>query len=253
VTTLRVISVDDEPLARERVSALIRETSGLELVGEGRNGLEALDLVSSLAPDLLFIDVEMPELSGFGVVAALEGPRVPGVVFVTAFERYALRAFDVGAIDYLHKPVNRPRFDAAVTRARERLAAGSVADREAVMAGAAEIERQRGFRTRFVVRQGGSHRFVPVAEIDWIDAADNYVQLHVADRTCLVRGTLQDVARELDPQRFVRIHRSIMVAVDRIAAVRPRDSGGYVIELANGAELRASRRYADDVRGLLRS
>ena len=253
MTTLRVVSIDDEPLARERVSALIRETPGLELVGEGRNGLEALDLVSSLSPDLLFIDVEMPELSGFGVVAALEGPRVPGVVFVTAFERYALRAFDVGAIDYLHKPVNRPRFDAAVARARERLALGSASDRQAVMAGAAELERQRGFRTRFVVRQGAAHRFVPVADVDWIDAADNYVQLHVSGRAHLVRGTLQEVVRELDPARFVRVHRSVLVAVDRVTRISPRESGGYVIELSTGSEVRASRRYAENVRALIRS
>jgi two-component system LytT family response regulator len=252
VTTLRVISVDDEPLARERVSALIRQTEGLELVGEGRNGLEALDLVSALSPDLLFIDVEMPELSGFGVVAALEGPRLPGIVFVTAFERYALRAFDVGAIDYLHKPVTAPRFDAAVARARERLARGSASDGRAVMAGAAELERQRGYRTRFVVKQGASHRFVPVTEIDWIDAADNYVQLHAGGRAHLVRGTLQDVARELDPARFVRVHRSVLVAIARIAGVRPRESGGYVIELSTGAEVHASRKYAEDVRALLR-
>ena len=250
--SLRVISVDDEPLSRERVGALIRETAGLELVGEGRNGLEALDLVSALAPDLLFIDVEMPELSGFGVVAALEGPRVPGIVFVTAFEQYALRAFDVGAIDYLHKPVARPRFDAAVARARERLKQSSATDQQAVLAGAAELERQRGHRTRFVVRQGASHHFVPVADIDWIDAADNYVQLHVGARSHLCRGTLQDVVRELDPARFVRIHRSILVAVDRIIRVKPRESGGYVIELSTGAELRASRRYGDDVRALIR-
>jgi two-component system LytT family response regulator len=171
---------------------------------------------------------------------------------VTAFERYALRAFDVGAIDYLHKPVNRPRFDAAVARARERLARASEADRQAVMAGAAELERERGYRTRFVVRQGASHRFVPVADVEWIDAADNYVQLHVAGRAHLVRGTLQDVARELDPSRFVRVHRSALVAVDRITRIRPRHSGGYVIELSTGTEVRASRRYAEDVRALLR-
>lgn len=249
--SLRVILVDDEPLARERVRTLIRETDGLELVGEGRNGLEALDLVSSLTPDLLFIDVEMPELSGFGVVAALEGPCVPGVVFVTAFERYAVRAFDVGAIDYLHKPVTRPLFDAAVARARERLRRASSSDRQAVQTGAAELERARGFRTRFVVRQGASHRFVPVPDIDWIDAADNYVQLHVGARAYLCRGTLQDVAQELDPSRFVRIHRSVLVAVDRVTRVTPRESGGYVIELSTGVELRASRRHADDVRALL--
>jgi two-component system LytT family response regulator len=116
VSALRVLTVDDEPLARERMSALVREHDDLELVGEGRNGLQALDLIASLQPDLVFIDVEMPELSGFGVIAALDGGRVPGVVFITAYERYALQAFDVGAIDYLHKPVTRQRFAAAVER-----------------------------------------------------------------------------------------------------------------------------------------
>ena len=127
MSVLRVLAVDDEPLARERIVTLVRETQGLELVGEGGNGLEALDLISRLDPDLLFIDVEMPELSGFGVIAALDRSSVPGVVFVTAFTHYAMQAFDVGAIDYLHKPVTRARFLAAVERARERLAHGSSA------------------------------------------------------------------------------------------------------------------------------
>src|SRR5690349_5259762 len=117
-SALRVVTVDDEPLARERVSTLVRDTDGLELVGEAANGLQGLDLITALDPDLVFVDVEMPELSGFGVIAALDGPRVPGIVFVTAYEHYALKAFDVGAIDYLHKPVTRHRFAAAVERAR---------------------------------------------------------------------------------------------------------------------------------------
>ena len=120
-TPIRVLAVDDEPLARERVSTLVRETDGLDLVGEGNNGIEALDLIARLEPDLIFIDVEMPELSGFGVIAALDAARVPAVVFITAFERYALQAFEVGAVDYLQKPVTKQRFAAAVERARERL------------------------------------------------------------------------------------------------------------------------------------
>jgi two-component system, LytTR family, response regulator len=252
MTALRVVSVDDEPLARERVSELVRETEGLQLVGEGRNGLEALDLITTLKPDLVFIDVEMPELSGFGVIAAIEGHEIPGVVFVTAFERYALKAFDVGAIDYLHKPVTKKRFAAAVARSRERLAGGRGTSQRAVAAGAAQLERERGVRTRFVVRQGNAHHFVPVDHVDWIDAADNYLQLHVGDRMHLCRGTLNDVAEELAPSQFVRIHRSALVAVNRIATIRPRESGGHLIELTTGARLKASRGYADRVRALLR-
>ena len=251
MSVLRVVVVDDEPLARERIVTLVRETDGLELVGEGGNGLEALDLISRLDPDLLFIDVEMPELSGFGVIAALDRSSVPGVVFVTAFTHYAMQAFDVGAIDYLHKPVTRARFLAAVERARERLAHGSSAQRRALVQEAAQAERARGLRTRFVVRRGDTHQFVPVADVDWIDVADNYLRLHVGARTHLCRGTMKEVVEELDPTHFVRIHRSAIVAADRIVAIRSRGTG-YVVELRGGVRLRSSRRYAGQVRALLR-
>jgi len=249
---LRTIIVDDEPLVRERMRALVGGTSGLELVGEAENGLEALNLISTLHPDLLFIDVEMPELSGFGVVAAIEGEHVPGVVFVTAFEHYALRAFDVGAIDYLHKPVTPQRFAAAVERAKQRLQQGSDNERRALVTGAAMAERERGARTRYVVRRGKVHYFVPVDQVDYIDSAENYLQLHVGDRAHLARGTLKEAEEELDPAAFVRIHRSTIVAVDRVVAVRRHESGVHVVQLRTGAKLRGSRQYADRVRKLLR-
>jgi two-component system LytT family response regulator len=251
MSSLRVLTVDDEPLARERIATLVRETAGLELVGEGSNGLEALDLISQLDPDVLFIDVEMPELSGFGVVSALDGSRVPGVVFVTAFTHYAVQAFDVGAIDYLHKPVTRARFLAAVERARARLEHDSTLRRRALVLEAAQADRARGPRTRFVVRRGDTHEFVPVADVDWIDVADNYLRLHVGARAHLCRGTMKEAVEELDPAQFVRIHRSAMVAVDRIVAIRSSDPG-YVVELRGGVRLRCSRQYARQVRALLR-
>jgi two-component system, LytTR family, response regulator len=252
VRSIRAIVVDDEPLVRERISALVRETSQLELVGQAENGLEALNLISTLQPDLLFIDVEMPELSGFGVVAAIEGDHVPGVVFVTAFEHYALRAFDVGAIDYLHKPVTPQRFAAAVERARQRLRQGSATQRRALVEGAAMAERERGTRTRYVVRRGKVHYFVPVDQIDWIDSAENYLQLHVGDRAHLARGTLKEAEEELDPARFARIHRSTIVAIDRVQSVRRHESGVHLVQLRTGAKLRSSRQYAERVRQLLR-
>ena len=252
MTTLRVVTVDDEPLARERVSALVRASEGLELIAEGRNGLEALDLITTLDPDLVFIDVEMPELSGFGVIAALDGTRVPGVVFVTAYEHYALQAFEVGAIDYLQKPVTKQRFAAAVDRAKQRLDRRSAADRRSLLVGAALAERARGTRTRFVVRRGNAHYFVPVDQVDWIDAADNYLRLHVGERTHLCRGTMKEAEEELDASRFVRIHRSAIVAVDRIVSITGLEAGGHTIELRGGMKLRGSRQYADRVRALLR-
>ena len=231
---------------------LVRETDGLELVGEGNKGIEALDLITRLEPDLIFIDVEMPELSGFGVIAALEAARVPAVVFITAFERYALQAFEVGAVDYLQKPVTRQRFAAAVNRAKERLDRRSAEYWQALIASAAVAERARGFRTRFVVRRGNTHHIVPADQVDWMDVADNYLSLHVGPKTHLWRGTMKQAEEELDPDRFVRVHRSALVAVDRILTVRSHESGGHVIELKGGVQLKSSRQYADRVRALLR-
>lgn len=249
---LRTLVVDDEPLVRERIAALVKESAGLVLVGEGRNGLEALDLVTALKPDLLFLDVEMPELSGFGVTAALDGVPVPGVVFVTAYEHYALQAFEVGAIDYLHKPVTKERFAAAVERARSRLAGSATFASESLVANAAAAERERGQRTRFVVRRGNAHHFVAVAAVEWIDVADNYLRLHVAGKAHFWRGTMKDAEDELDPARFVRVHRSAMVAIDRIVSVSSHDSGGYVVERRGGVKVKASRQYAERLRALLR-
>jgi len=252
MTAIRVITVDDEPLTRERVSTLVRETEGLELIGEGNNGIEALDLITRLEPDLLFIDVEMPELSGFGVIAALDEARVPAVIFITAFEQYALKAFEVGAVDYLQKPVTRQRFAAAVGRAKERLGRRPPDYGQTLVTSATVAERARGFRTRFVVRRGNTHHIVPADQVDWLDVADNYLSLHVGPRTHLWRGTMKQAEDELDPERFVRIHRSVIVAVDRMLTVRSHDSGGHVIELKGGVQLRSSRQYADRVRALLR-
>lgn len=252
MTAIRVLTVDDEPLARERVSTLVRESEGLELIGEAANGIEALDLITRLEPDLIFIDVEMPELSGFGVIAALDEPRVPAVVFITAFEQYALKAFEVGAVDYLQKPVTRQRFAGAVARARERLGRRQSDDWPALVASATVAERARGFRTRFVVRRGNAHHIVPADQVDWLDVADNYLCLHVGPRSHLWRGTMKQAEDELDPDRFVRVHRSAIVAVDRILTIRTHESGGHVIELKGGVQLRSSRQYADRVRALLR-
>ena len=252
MSELRVVCVDDEPLTRERVRTLIHETEGMELVGEGRNGLEALDLITRLEPDVVFLDVEMPELDGFGVVAALEVEQVPAVVFITAYERYAIQAFDVGAVDYLHKPVTRVRFRAAVERARERVLRRSPAQGRELVESAAVAQRARGHRARFVVRRGNTHSFVPVEAVDWIDAADNYLQLHAAGRIHFCRGTMKQAEDELDPERFVRIHRSIIVAVDRIVSVRSTEAGVHVLTLRGGIEVKSSRQYADRVRDLLR-
>ena len=248
---IRAIVVDDEPLTRERVRDLAGKSSGISIVGEGKNGLEALDLIAQQKPDLVFIDVEMPELNGFGVVSELNEDSPPAIIFITAYEHYARKAFDVGAVDYLHKPITPSRFAAAIGRAKERLERPSIAEWRRLVAAASEAERARGRRKRFVVRSGSAHYFISTDDVDWIDAADNYLRLHVGPKTHFARGTMKQAEDELDPERFVRIHRSAIVAVNRIRAIRNTDSGTHVVELNDGVQLRSSRQYFPRLSNLL--
>jgi two-component system LytT family response regulator len=251
MSAVRVIVAEDEALARERIVALVRGTPELELVAEAVHGLQALDLITALNPDLVFLDVEMPELNGFDVVAALEERPVPGLVFITAYEEYALKAFEVDAIDYLHKPVTPERFQAAVRRALGRLARGRETAAAVARAIAARSREGSRYRTRFVVRVRSTHTFVAVRDIVWINAVDNYLQLHTRDGTHLVRATMKDAERELDPEQFLRIHRSAIVNIGRIVAVDALPEGGYGVRLDSGTRLKTSRQYAGRVRRLV--
>lgn len=248
---VRVVVAEDEALARERIVALVRGAPELELVGEASHGLEALDLITALAPDLVFLDVEMPELNGFELVAALEESSIPGLVFITAYEEYAMKAFEVDAIDYLQKPVTPERFAAAVRRAIGRLSRGRAAAAAIARAIVARNRETTRYRSRFVVRVRSTHTFVGVKDIVWIDAVDNYLQLHTRDRIHLVRGTMKDAEGELDPSQFLRIHRSAIVNIARIVAVDALPSGGYGVRLDEGTKLRTSRQYAGRVRELV--
>jgi two-component system LytT family response regulator len=251
VSAIPVVVVDDEPLARERIVQLVRATPELELVGEAENGLAALDLVAAARPDLLFLDVEMPELSGFDLVAALDEDAVPGLVFVTAYDEYAVKAFEVDAIDYLLKPVTPERFQSAVRRALSRLSESPQMRLAALRAVAERARRPGAYRSRFVVRRGSTHTFVSVGDVIWIDAVDNYLQLHVGSRAHLVRGTMKEVEHELDPSSFVRIHRSAIVNIARIVAVETQPAGGYMVRLSDGTRLKTSRQYTAAVRQLV--
>lgn len=251
MSVLRVVVVDDEPLARERIVQLVRETEGLVLVGEATNGQEALDIISATSPDLLFLDVEMPELAGFDLVATLDDARMPGLIFVTAYEEHAMRAFEVDAIDYLHKPVTPERFGIAVRRAIGRLAQNRESRVRAIRDATLRVRERGAYRTRFAVRRGSTHTFVNVSDVSWIDAVDNYLRLHGGTRVHLVRGTMKDVEQELDPMAFVRIHRSTIVNIAHIASVETQAAGGYVIRLADGTRLRTSRQHAAAVRHLV--
>jgi two-component system LytT family response regulator len=251
--TLRTVVVDDEVLPRQRVADLVRGDARLELVGEADDGRSALDLIVEQRPALVFLDIQMPELDGFQVIAALDDDVLPAVVFVTAYDAYAIRAFEVDAIDYLLKPVNTDRFDAAVSRVATRLGASPSQSETAVRSLATRASESRATPiVRFVARRGAKHYFIRASDIDWIEADGNYLRLWTGDRSHLVRETMKVAEERLDESRFVRIHRSTIVAIDRIASIQAQDSGDYLVTMAGGAKLTSSRGYADRIRGLLR-
>ena len=249
--TLRTIVVDDEPLARQRVVDLVRARPELTLVGEAEDGRTALDLIAELRPDLVFLDIQMPELNGFEVISALDDDAMPRFVFITAFDEYAVRAFEVDAMDYLLKPVTKDRFDAAVVRVLER-SPNTEANRP-VRAFAERATEARPERpTRFVARRGTRHYFVRVSDIDWIEAVGNYVRLQTGESSHLIRETMRGLEAKLDPAQFVRMHRSAIVAIDRIDGIQARDAGDYLVTLRDGTRLVSSRAYSDRIRALLR-
>ena len=251
--TLRTVVVDDEALPRQRVADLVRGDKRLLLVGEADDGRAALDVIVDQRPDLVFLDIQMPELDGFQVIAALDDDVLPAIVFVTAYDAYAIRAFEVDAIDYLLKPVNTERFDAAVTRVVNRLRDARPGSDAAVRTLASKASETRGAPlVRFVARRGTKHYFIRTGDIDWIEADGNYLRLWTGDRSHLVRETMKGAEERLDPATFVRIHRSTIVAIDRIGSIQAQDSGDYLVTMQSGARLATSRGYADRIRGLLR-
>ena len=251
--TLRVVVVDDEELPRQRVVDLVRAHPDLELVGQAGDGTTALDVIVERRPDLVFLDIQMPELDGFQVVAALEDEVLPAVVFVTAYDEYAIRAFEVDAIDYLLKPVTPERFGAAVARVLNRVERRDASLDESIRTLAARAMERRGVpATRFVARRGSKHYFVRVDDIDWIEAVGNYVRLHAGDRSHLIRETMKGMETKLDPGEFVRIHRSAIVALEHVGSIEAREHGEYLVTMRGGAKLVSSRAYSDRVRSLLR-
>ncbi|MET0398371.1 MAG: LytTR family DNA-binding domain-containing protein [Longimicrobiaceae bacterium] len=253
---IRSLVVDDEPLARRRVLRLLRGEPDAEVVGSAASGDEAVEAVHALAPDLLLLDVQMPGLDGFGVLDALGPEAMPYVVFVTAYDRYALRAFEVHALDYLLKPFDPGRFHRAFGRARERIrrretrehrrrligllgdlaARGAGGDEPAAADAPPPVE-------RLLVRAEGRILFLRVGEIDWVGARGNYAELHVGPEAYLVRETMAELEARLDPRRFLRVHRSTIVNLDRVRELRPWFGGDYRVSLLDGTELHLSRLY----------
>jgi two-component system LytT family response regulator len=245
--TLRTLIVDDEPLARERLRNLLAGDADIEIVGECGDGRSAVAAIRELAPDLVFLDVQMPELDGLGVVAAVGAERMPATVFVTAFDQYAVRAFDVSAVDYLLKPFDAERFAAALRRVKaqvHRQADAGVRDRlMTLLADARPAAALPPIAERLAIKSGGKVVFVRVDEIDWVEAAGNYCRLHSGKQSHLLRETMATLEVRLDPKKFVRIHRSTIVNLDRIRELQPYFHGDYVVLLRDGKQLTMSRTY----------
>ena len=251
--TIRVLVVDDEPLARERVRRLLEKEPDVQIVGECADGLAAVEAIERDRPDLVFLDVQMPELDGFAVLENVAPERLPFVVFVTAFDEYAVKAFDVHALDYVLKPFDGDRFREALERARREIARTSEgAGLEGrLLALLQDLEGRKQQMDRIVIKSGGRVSFLRTEEVDWIEAAGNYVELHVGKESHLLRETMNKLESRLDAKRFLRIHRRIIVNVDRIRQLEGVTHGEYVVVLKDGTRLSSSRGYRDGLQKLL--
>ena len=227
-TKIRALVVDDEPLARSNLAVLLRRDPEIEILRECASGAEALAEIRSAKPDLVFLDVQMAECDGFDVLEMLGGDLPPAVIFVTAYDQYAVRAFEAGALDYLLKPFDNARFDRALERAKQKITHGR------------EIPRRP---ERFAIKSAGQVSFVKISEIDWIEAADYYACLHAGTKSHLLRRSMSELEHELDPAIFRRIHRSTIVNLDRVRGLKLGEDGEYEVLLDNGIRLPLSRRY----------
>jgi two-component system, LytTR family, response regulator len=233
---IRAVVVDDEPLARSNIVVLLRLDPEIETVSECGSGMEALAEIRSSKPDLVFLDVQMPEFDGFDVLEMLGGDLPPAVVLVTAYDHYALRAFEAGALDYMLKPFDNARFERALGRAKERIKHGKTQPRK--------VE-------RLAIKSAGQVSFLKISEIDWIEAADYYACLHVGSKAHLLRRSMGELEQELDTSVFCRIHRSTIVNLDRVRGLKLTEDGEYEVLLGAGTRLRMSRRYRKELQARL--
>lgn len=247
---IRTLIADDEPIARRGVRLLLEREPGVEIIGEATGGIEAAEMIRRLRPDLVFLDVQMVGCDGFEALLRVGDDPTPAVIFVTAYDEYALRAFEFNAVDYLLKPYDDARFAAALSRARDLIArkrGSEIDDRLNRL-----IEHLEGEgRDRILLKSSGEIIFLKTGEIDWIEAEGDYVKFHVTGRTHLMRGTMASLEARLDPSRFIRIHRSTIVNVDRLRKLSPSFEGEYAVVLQDGTKLRMSRGYQDRIKSVL--
>lgn len=247
-SALRILIVDDEPLARRGIRQQLERHPDVEVVGECLDGASAIEAIERESPDLVFLDVEMPEANGLEVVDAIGVDRMPATIFITAYDHYAVRAFDARAVDYVLKPLDPERFDAALARARGAIRAGAFEGfRHRLEDVIAEAGGREMRSRRIAVRDRGKCTFVRLDDVDWFEAADNYVRVHACEESHLFRGTLTRLVERLDPDEFVRVHRSAIVRVEAITEIEMTGHGDFVLVLRDGTEVTGSRRFRPEV------
>lgn len=241
---IRALVIDDEPLARDMIREMLEGDSEVEIVAECANGREAVAAIKSLSPDLIFLDIQMPELGGFEVLESFEQKNTPYVIFATAYDQYAVKAFEVHAFDYLLKPFDHERFDVAWQRAKTQIKLDRSDEREQhILALLEELKAGPRYLERLVIKNGGRVFFLDVQDIHFVEAEGNYVRVHDGAKHYLLRETISGLEAQLDPKKFLRVHRSTIVKIDRIKELQPWFHGEYRIILENGEQLMLSRNY----------
>ncbi|MFK7848571.1 MAG: LytR/AlgR family response regulator transcription factor [Rhodothermales bacterium] len=258
---IRTLIVDDEPEARSGLRSLLEQDTQITLIGECSNGTDAVDAIRMELPDLVLLDVQMPGLNGFDVLQEIKSEHMPLVIFVTAYDQYSLKAFEVHAVDYLLKPFTNGRFREAIDQAKQQIRSqkdlSHIAQRMNLLLSKFESNPPRvpvldvDYLHRIAVKEGEKITFLDVDSIDWIEAADNYICLHVGRRTYLLRSKLSDIEKQLNPKQFLRVHRSRIVNIEQIQEMQPQGSGDCILILKDGTEITSSRTYREQRRRLL--
>jgi len=243
--SLRALVIDDELPARKKLMMLLRDEPGVEVVGQASNGIEAVAAIEEHQPDVIFLDIQMPGMNGFEVLEALEGDNLPLVVFVTAYDQHAVKAFEVHAADYLLKPFDRSRVQSCL----ERLRSGQHSVNAKLEELLSEF-RSRDYLNRVIVKTRGRVIFLQIEDVDWIETSANYVELHLGKQSFLLRETLSALETRLDPRHFARVHRTTIVNIDRIQELQPWSHSDFIVLLKDGTKLRMSRRYRENLAGI---
>jgi two-component system LytT family response regulator len=258
---IKTLIVDDEPLARRNLRLLLENDPQIEILDECRNGREAVKAINALSPDLIFLDIQMPEMDGFDVLERVGTDQIQAIIFVTAFDQYALKAFDVHALDYLLKPFDDERFAHALRRAKAQIEAREInrlskrllALLDERVSQRASSSRQKDYLTRLMIKVSGRVVLLKVDDIAFIEADGNYAKLHVGRKAHLLREKMHDLEQRLDPAKFVRIHRSVIVNLDRIKEMQPHFNGDYIVVLDDGRQLRLSRTRRENLEARLKA